>query len=98
VLSGRPDLRTPDGWRTLEPGEVVSFPVGDAGAHQVVNRLTQAIRFLAISTHGQPNVVLYPDSGKLGAPERRPDGGGLRLFFRTADAVGYYDGEPDAST
>ena len=37
VLRGRPHLRTPDGWRQLEEGEVVAFPIGERGAHQVVN-------------------------------------------------------------
>jgi hypothetical protein len=37
---------------------------------------------------------LYPDSGKLGAAERLPHGGGLRKFFRfTDEVVDYYDGE-----
>lgn len=40
-----------------------------------------------------PDVVIYPDSGKVSPAERRPDGGGLRLLFRIADAVDYYDGE-----
>jgi hypothetical protein len=37
--------------------------------------------------------ALYPDSGKLGAAERRPDGGGLKHYFRLADEVDYWDGE-----
>lgn len=90
VLAGRPSLRTPDGWRRLEEGEVVSFPVGEEGAHQLLNEGEGTVRFLAISTNGEPDIVLYPDSGKLGAAERRPDGGGLRLFFRQDDAVDYY--------
>jgi len=91
VLAGRPSLRTPDGWRELDEGEVVGFPVGEAGAHQIVNRTADVIRFLAISTSGVPDIVLYPDSGKLGAAERRP--GGLHHFFRRSDAVDYYEGE-----
>ena len=51
------------------------------------------MRFLAVSTHGQPDVILYPDSGKVGAAERLPRGGGTSLFFRVDDAVGYWDGE-----
>src|SRR3954447_20208467 len=35
VTEGRPSLRTPDGWRELEEGEVVSFPTGQTGAHQI---------------------------------------------------------------
>ena len=93
VLEGRPSLRTPGGWRDLEQGEVVSFLRGEQGAHQIVNRSDEPIRFLAFSPNGEPDIVLQLDSGKLGAFERRADGGGLRLFFRTDDAVDYYDGE-----
>jgi uncharacterized cupin superfamily protein len=93
VLSGRPSLRTPDGWRELEEGELVSFPRGQGGGHQLVNRSEQTVRFLALSTSGEPDVVMYPDSGKLGAFERRPDGGGVRAMFRVADTVDYHDGE-----
>jgi len=28
VLQGRPHLRTPDGWRQLDEGELVAFPRG----------------------------------------------------------------------
>jgi uncharacterized cupin superfamily protein len=93
VLSGRPSLRTPEGWRVLEQGEVVSFPRGEEGAHQVVNRSEETVRFLAFSPNGEPDVVLQPDSGKIGAFERRPDGGGLRVWFRREDEAGYYEGE-----
>jgi hypothetical protein len=52
------------------------------------------VRFLAFSTSGEPHVVIYPDSGKLGAFERLPaGGGGLQAMFRLGDAVDYYDGE-----
>ena len=86
-------LRTPDGWRDVERGEVLSFEPGDAGAHQVVNAGDAPARFLAISTAGAPDIVVQPDSGKIGAFERRPDGGGIREWYRRADQVGYYEGE-----
>lgn len=93
VLAGTPSLRTPQGWRELEEGELVAFPRGEEGAHQIVNRTQETVRFLAISTNGDPDVVLYHDSGKIGAAERRPDGGGLRAFFRRADEVDYWEDE-----
>lgn len=93
VLEGRPSLRDPTGWRELEEGEVVWFPRGAAGGHQLANRTDAAVRFLAVSTNGEPDVVLYPDSGKVGAFERLPQGGGLRELFRVADAVDYWAGE-----
>jgi uncharacterized cupin superfamily protein len=100
VLTGRPSLRTPDGWRAVEEGEVVAFLRGEQGAHQLVNRTQETVRFLAFSTSGEPDIVIYPDSGKLGAFERLPQGGGLRAMFRLADTVDYHDGEqpPDRST
>jgi hypothetical protein len=51
------------------------------------------VRFLAFSTSGEPDIVIYPDSGKLGAFERLPRGGGLRTMFRIADTVDYHEGE-----
>ena len=93
VLDGAPSLRTPDGWRELEAGEVVSFPRGERGGHQLVNRTGSTVRFLAASTHGEPDITFYPDAGKVGAAERLPQGGGVRLFFRVDDAVDYWDGE-----
>ena len=92
VLAGRPSLRTAEGWRELDEGEVLGFPTGERGAHQIANRSAETVRFLAFSNQ-QPDVIVQPDSGKVGAFERRPDGGGLRLWFRESDAAGYWDGE-----
>jgi uncharacterized cupin superfamily protein len=92
VLSGRPSLRTPDGWTVLENGDVASFAVGERGAHQLVNRTDQPVRFLAISNQ-QPDIVIRPDSRTLGAFERRPEGGGLYKHFRIDDAVDYWTDE-----
>ena len=93
VTDGTPSLRTPDGWRELDEGEVVAFPRGEEGGHQLVNRTDATVRFLAFSTQPGPDIVIYPDSGKVGAYARRPEGGGLRELFRLSDAVDYYEGE-----
>jgi uncharacterized cupin superfamily protein len=93
VIEGRPSLRTASGWREMETGEVVVFERGESGAHQIVNRTDGPVRFLAASTGGEPDIVIQPDSGKVGAFERRPDGGGMRLWFRREDERDYYDGE-----
>jgi uncharacterized cupin superfamily protein len=93
VLQGRPSLRTPDGWRDLHEGEIVAFLRGEGGGHQLANRTEDTIRFLAFSTTGEPDIVIRPDSGTIGAFERRPDGDGLYIHFRTEDAVDYFEGE-----
>jgi uncharacterized cupin superfamily protein len=92
VLKGKLRLRTPDGWTSLEEGDVVSFPVGEEGGHQIVNDGAEPARVLAVSTQ-KPDVVIYPDSGKLGAFERIPEGGGLYKLFRLDDEVDYWEGE-----
>jgi uncharacterized cupin superfamily protein len=97
VLKGRPSMRTTDGWRDLQEGEVVAFLRGERGAHQLVNRTKGSVRFLALSTSGEPDIVIRPDSGTLGAYERLPDGGGLREVFRRDDAVDYFEGEKPPS-
>lgn len=99
VLSGRPTLRSPEGMRELEEGEALHCPLGEQGAHQILNQTEESATFLAISSNGRPDVVVYPDSGKVGVGERLPRGGGLRAFFRQKDAVDYWDGEdsPKAS-
>jgi uncharacterized cupin superfamily protein len=92
VVAGRPHLRTPDGWRELESGDAVAFCVGEDGAHQLVNRTQEPVRFLAFSNQ-QPDMIVRPDSNTLGVAERRPEGGGLAYHFRIADSIGYIEGE-----
>jgi uncharacterized cupin superfamily protein len=92
LLEGQLALRTPEGWSRVRRGDAVRFPMGEHGAHQLVNDGEAEARFLAISTHGQPDVVLYPDEDKLCAAERTPDGSGLKVYFKMGDAVDYYEG------
>ncbi len=93
VLSGRPTLRTPEGTRELEPGEVVHFPLGEEGAHQVSNPTDEEVRFLSVSTTGAPDIVIYPDSNKICAAERLPSGGGHNSYFDLDAQVDYWKGE-----
>jgi uncharacterized cupin superfamily protein len=93
VLAGSPTLRTPEGWRELEPGEVVPFATGEQGAHQLVNWTDETVRFLAFSTSGHPDVVVYPDSQKLGAAERRGGRWAQRVRYAEDGRLDYWDGE-----
>lgn len=93
VIAGRPTLRTPEGTRELEEGEVVHFPLGEEGAHQLYNQTEEPVTFLAVASSGRPDVIVYPDTDKIGVGERLPKGGGLRAFFRRGDRVDYFEGE-----
>lgn len=92
LLEGRPSLRTPEGWREMEPGEVACFLVGEEGAHQLVNRTDETVRFLAFSNQ-QPDVIVKPDWNAISVAERRPEGGGLAKHFSLEDSGGYFDFE-----
>jgi uncharacterized cupin superfamily protein len=100
VVSGRPSVRTPEGWRELAEGEVLSFPTGEAGAHQFANRGDEPARILLVSTMIAPEVNGYPDSGKVLATVRPPGSrgdGSLAASFRLTDEVDYWeDEEPPA--
>ena len=91
VLSGRLTLRHPSGEDELEPGDVVSFPVGPEGAHKLMNKSAEVVRVLMLSTTIEPAVAVYPDSDKIGvwpAPDRRD-----HILVRRESGVDYWDGE-----
>jgi uncharacterized cupin superfamily protein len=95
VLSGSLSVRLPTGWQELAEGEVVAFPAGEDGAHQLVNRGEDRARFLVVSTMIAPEITEYPDTGKVGALERAPGarGSGGQRFFKPSDVVDYWEGE-----
>jgi uncharacterized cupin superfamily protein len=80
VVAGTPTLRTPEGERTLGPWDVAVFPRGEAGAHQVRNESDEPVRVVLLSTASDPEVCVYPDTGKVGvvAGWSRPDGRQVR--------------------
>lgn len=44
----------------------MALPVGEDGAHRVVNGGDEALRYLVVSTMREPDVTVYPDSEKIG--------------------------------
>jgi uncharacterized cupin superfamily protein len=97
VLGGTPTLRMPEGERELAEGEVVAFPVGERGAHKVTNDADAPVRVLIVSEMNEPEVAVYPDSGKVMARQQAPGSPatGVRAIFRFEDGVDYWDGEVD---
>ena len=95
VLRGHPTLRTPAGEQELEPGDVVHFPTGSEGAHHVVNRSSEGARYLVVDSKVSPEIVEYPDSGKLASMAFSESQRGERLWavHRLDDAVDFFDGE-----
>lgn len=98
VLAGRPTLRTLDGERELDEGELVACVAGRTGAHRIDNRSDAPVRLLVISTMLAPEVNEYPDSGKVWARtwppgEPRPDDAVDLLVRPDQETADYLDGE-----
>ena len=90
VLRGEPTLRTPEGEQTLKEGDVVCFPRGKEGAHQIINRTDSPIRVVMLSSMIQPDIVEYLDTGKVGA---RSIAGERILLARPGPDLDYWEGE-----
>jgi uncharacterized cupin superfamily protein len=90
VLHGRPSVRTPEGTAQVEPNEIVFFPMGPAGAHEVVNETDETVRVLMWSMVVTPTATAYPDSDKVAVwtGDKAED-----LIVRRSSGVEYYDGE-----
>jgi uncharacterized cupin superfamily protein len=95
VVRGRPTLRMSNGERELAPGDFVHFPIGPEGTHQVINRTGESVRYILGSSMTTPEIVEYPDSGKLAAMARSESQLGQPLWsvHRLDAEVDYFDGE-----
>lgn len=94
VVSGTGTLRIGDATVPIRAGDYVALPCGVA--HQLQNTGTERLRYWCVSTRLSPEVVGYPDSGKLGAAAEGPDGR-FRQLFAAGPGLGYFDGDPLAA-
>jgi uncharacterized cupin superfamily protein len=91
VLSGTPSIRHPDGTEVLAPWDVVCFPPGAEGAHQVRNDGPEPARVLMVSNvPPHPTATVYPDSDKIGVWTGNPAD---NVIVRRSSGVDYWVGE-----
>jgi uncharacterized cupin superfamily protein len=93
VLEGAPTIRTPEGERTLGRGDVVHFPRGADGAHQLRNDGAEPARFIVAASSTTPEIVEYPDTGKIAAMAKTPSQRAPQLWTMhlLENEVGYWD-------
>jgi uncharacterized cupin superfamily protein len=83
ILKGSGQMRTPDGFYDLRPGDYIVCPPGEA--HQLINNSQEELLYLVIADQPQADVIHYPDSGKwLIKPQRK--------VFEMKE-IGYFHGE-----
>jgi uncharacterized cupin superfamily protein len=90
VIDGRPSVRDPEGTQQLEAHDMVFFPIGPEGAHQVLNETDEPARVLMWSTVVLPTATVYPDSDKIGVWTGHPDDD---IMVERSSGVEYYRGE-----
>jgi len=66
VLDGAPPVRTATDERELRSGDLVFFPRGADGLHQVANRSDRPARFVLFSSKVHPDVTERPEEGLVG--------------------------------
>jgi uncharacterized cupin superfamily protein len=90
VLQGRPTVRDPEGAHQLEPWDLVMFPTGPEGAHQVRNDTAETVRVMMYSTVRHPAATVYPDSDKIAVWTGNKEDD---LITTRSSGVGYFHGE-----
>lgn len=82
VLSGTATLRAPDGERELAAGSVAHFSPGREGAHTVMNRGAEPVRYVMVAAHTTPDIVEYLDEGTYAAMAKTPSQRGEPFFVK----------------
>jgi uncharacterized cupin superfamily protein len=98
ILEGKGELRAGQEIFSIREGDFIASPAGGADvAHQLINTGTTELRYLAVSTMITPEVIEYPDSGKLAMVSRQQGPEGtlrvVRHVAREGDSLDYWDGE-----
>ncbi len=98
ILEGEGSIRIAGDVHRIRTGDFISLPPGRPSAHQIINDSKAPLRYLAVSTMEIPELVEYPDSGKLGVLAgslggRPTSEETIRHFTRLKDGVDYWDGE-----
>ena len=92
VVRGAPTLRTPEGEQILKEGDVVCFPRGKEGAHQIINRSDAPIRVLMLSSMIRGEIIEYLDTGKVLAKDIEDED---VMFARPGPTADYWEGEEE---
>jgi uncharacterized cupin superfamily protein len=99
ILEGSGTLRIGEEEVPISKGDYLTFPAArEEGAYQLVNTSNSVLRYLCFSTMVELDVMVYPDSGKIGVFVGAAPGGPrekrtLSRFLKEDAEVGYYAGE-----
>lgn len=97
IIEGEGEYRFGEETYPVKPGDLLAAPCGGPErAHQIVNTGEKTLKYLAISTMENLDVVEYPDSDKFlafSSEDGNPQTARVRFIGRQDMTLGYYDGE-----
>lgn len=95
ILEGEGTLRFGEETVAVRGGMFIACPGGVELSHQLVNTSDADLRYLCVSTMQYPDIVHYPDSGKVGVYAGSAAGGGkpFRGIYEKGTEVPYFKGE-----
>ncbi|MFT4924833.1 MAG: putative cupin superfamily protein [Phenylobacterium sp.] len=97
ILEGHGTLRFGEEEYPLKPQDIIACPPGGREvAHQIVNTSDADIKYLCLSTNDPYDICEYPDSNKVLAVVGTQGNREFTHMSKADDAVGYYEGEPNA--
>ena len=88
ILRGEGMLRTPEGERSIRAGDLLFFPAGSEGAHQLLNTGSEDLVYIDFDVIHDLDAAIYPDAGKIGVW-----GKGVNRVYPMDANVDYYSGE-----
>lgn len=89
IISGEGMLKTPQGNRKVNAGELLFFPASSEGAHKLTNTSeTEKLVYLDFDVIHDLDVAVYPDSNKIGVW-----GKGVNKVYKLEEDTDYYEGE-----
>ncbi|MEN4049939.1 cupin domain-containing protein [Serratia marcescens] len=94
ILEGSGTLRVAGEMLPIVSGDVIFIPPGPEYPHQIINTSDAPLKYLSVSTREQPELVMYPDSGKYQAMARSADGEQVRYLQRPSTSLDYWQDEP----
>ncbi len=89
IISGKGKVLTQTTEHEVKKGDVIVFPPGEKGTHQIINNTNEELVYIDFDTQNSPDVVVYPNSEKVGVIIRNQSAD----FFKSKDKVDYFEGE-----
>ena len=95
ILAGTGTLRFGKNSYSIKEMDIIACPTGDSSvAHQIINTGTAELRYLALGTRKQIDIIEYPDSNKIMCTAYKDgDCKGITHMSNLSHSLNYLDGE-----